>query len=555
MKMKQLFTTALLSVAALSVQAATFIIDIDDASRVKFETGMTSASYVEQPLVNGDNIITQTGSEDFVLTPRAGYLIESITAYDAAGAAQEKSGWKYDSSDDSYKIYFLGSSQPSARYVVTTKVDDEQPATLTINFDNPEAVLNNSFKIGDFSYTPEAGTQTIRYKASKGKQFYMQLRPAVAEATLTLNGAVTAPAGVMANGTRTYKFNLSGISDIISVTTVMESTTYCLVVDDPSHIEAFYPDSATPLDGLEAGRNTLGFSYGSTLYIRASDGYRITGLANMEFNGNTDVYSHRFTDGDSGMEFNCTTEVYDKPVATFILNLDNDGYIGYTSGLPTNTFEAGDNVFELNLDKVTDVTLNYSYRYDGLLMGSLNGVPFAIEEPENYWESYSSTFGDFVAGETYRVVIRQIINGTYDGTVTCTPSEDYRKWTLAFEPAGIIELDESAGLPAVTDAVRDAGTPFVEVNENDVVISFSNGFADGNHTFSVPAGMLKVNGGTVDAISQDFLYEDTGVSEIEADGIKARYFNLQGMEISEPADGQTVIVIRGNKPAKAICRK
>ena len=80
--MKRFLTTVLLTAAIAGAQAEnTFILDIDDASRVRFETGMTSATYVEQTLVNGANTITQSGSEDFVLTPKSGYLIESITAY------------------------------------------------------------------------------------------------------------------------------------------------------------------------------------------------------------------------------------------------------------------------------------------------------------------------------------------------------------------------------------------------------------------------------------------------------------------------------------------
>ena len=64
-------------------EAAEFIIDIDDASHVKYQTGAYSAVYEEIALQNGENTITQTSSEDFVLTPRPGFLIESITAQSA----------------------------------------------------------------------------------------------------------------------------------------------------------------------------------------------------------------------------------------------------------------------------------------------------------------------------------------------------------------------------------------------------------------------------------------------------------------------------------------
>ncbi len=46
-----------------------------------------------------------------------------------------------------------------------------------------------------------------------------------------------------------------------------------------------------------------------------------------------------------------------------------------------------------------------------------------------------------------------------------------------------------------------------------------------------------------------------GVEAIEAETAGIRYFNLQGIEISEPADGQIVIVRKGGKSQKTIFRK
>lgn len=556
--MKRFLTTVLLTAAIAGAQAEnTFILDIDDASRVRFETGMTSATYVEQALVNGANTITQSGSEDFVLTPKTGYLIESITAYDAAGTAQASSGWTYSKTDDSYKIYFLGSRQPAARYVVKTKVDTETPWTLTIDINNADAVLNSTFKIGDTSYKPQSGPQTISYKASKGIQFYMQLRPAVADVSFTRDGTATAPAGTMANGTRTYKFNLTDGEKIV-IDATMEKPEYYLDIDDPERIEAFYPNSSTPLSGLKAGRNTLEFSYGSTLSIQAKDGYRITGLANMSMNPTTDVYSYTFSDGDSGMVFNCTTEEYTKPIATFILNLDNPDYVGYTSGLPTNTFSAGDNVFEINLDKTKSVTLNYSYKYDGKLMGSLNGVPFEIAEPENYWDSSSTKFDNLEQGKTYRVVIREKLSGEYEGTVGVDCADNYTVWTVSFDPAGIMELTEGSDPPVI----NTVSTPVsyyvasgVEAGENEMTIRFNETIPEGEYTIIVPAGTCRINGAYNKEIRHNFTVVATGVATIGEDSGEApRWFNLQGVEISGPQEGQMVIEVRGGKSTKKIFR-
>lgn len=557
--MKKLFASVLLATAAIAAQAATtFIIDIDDASRVKFESGQTSASYVEMPLVNGANTVTQSGSEDFVLTPRQGFLIESITAYNAAGEAQASSGWSFDPSNDSYKIYFLGSRVPAAKYVVKTKIYNPTLYTLSIDINNPEAVLNGSYKVGNQTITPQAGKQTITFNPDKGVQFYMQLRPAVKSVTFSRNGANVEPAGVMQNGTRTYKFNLSD-NEVIDIDAVMETTEYFLDIDDPTHIEAFYPDANTPIEGLKAGRNTLSFSYNSTLYIKAAPGYRITGLANMSFNSNTDVYSYRFSDGDSGMVFNCTTEEYTPPTATVIVNVDDATYVNYiTINGENKDCVVGENTFVQNLDKSKTVNIYYKSKWDDKLIAAMNGEPFTIVE--SMWYPYSSTISDMEADKTYRVVIRQKIDGSYNaaGTVVCKATDPfYSVWNISFSPAGIIEINESAGIPTITAATKaDASesNPTVELTDDSATITFATPLADGDYIFSVPAGYFKVNGAPVDAISQPFNKLTVGIETIEAENANVRFFNLQGVEIKNPAEGEMIIEVRGNKSAKKIFR-
>lgn len=573
--MKELLTIASMLAVSLSAAAESqFILDIDDASHVKFETGAYAAVYQEVELQNGPNTITVSGSEDFVLTPNAGYLIESITAYDENGVVDENGRkWSFDSSDDSYKVYFLGSLTPPYRYEVKTKVNDVQMKYLTVTIDNPEAVLKGSYKVGNQTVASQEGSQTIEYNPAKGVEFYMQLRPAVAEVVFLRNGISTEPAGVMKDGTRTYKFNLAGDHETIDISTIMEERFCWLDIDDPAHVDVFYPDMDTPVENLVEGRNRIDFDYDKTLYIAAKDGYRIQGLANMEMNKNTDVYSYKFGDGDSGVVFNCTTEEYVKPTCTFIVNVDNPEYVSTANGLDIeripgeNLMKEGDNVCELNLDKVSSVTLTYSYKFDDKLIGSYNGEAFVIDGPVNYWDSSSSTFKDFEAGETYRVVVRQRIEGDYKetGTVVFSNSADYSEWTVNFDPAGVIELLDGVELPSITQsdakdevsayAGESKDEPEIELGENDVVIRFSKALGDGDYRLTIPDGLFKVNNAFVGALAHDFSVIGSGIGTIDSDSVEnVKYFTLQGVEVSKPQSGQMLIVKRTNGVFKEIVK-
>lgn len=555
--MKKIFISAFVAAtAAIQASAATFIIDIDDASRVKFETGQTSATYVEQALQNGENTITQTGSEDFVLTPRQGFLIESITAYDQSGTALSSSGWSFDSTDDSYKIYFLGSKVPAYKYVVKTKVYNPTMYTLTIDINNPDAVLNGSYTVGNQTIKTQAGKQTISYNPDKGIQFYMQLRPAVTEVTFLRNGTSTSPAGTMANGTRTYKFNLAD-NDNIDIDVVMETPEAFLEIDNPNHVQVWFPNASTLLSDLKTGRNTLTYAPNDRLVIKAAEGYRISsGLANMSFNSYTDEYTYTFSDGDSGMLFTLTTEEYTPPTATLVINVDDDSYINYLKVNNENKeCVVGDNTFTVNLDKSTEATVYYKSKWDDKLMATLNGTPLTINE--SMWSSYWSDIKNMEEGKTYRMVVRQALSGEYEGSMTATSSDDMLTWTISFEPAGIIELIESTGLPVIESVTRaDNETPEIETGENEAVIRFTTPLSPGNYTLNIPAGLFKVNGATSKALSTPFSVTQTGIDTLEGEiNGDVRWFTLQGVEISEPAEGQIVIAVREGKASKIIFNK
>lgn len=506
----------------------TFIINIDDASHVKYQTGQTSWSYVEYPLQNGDNVITQTGSEDFVITPREGYLIDTVTAYEEDGTERTPHGWRFDSNDDSYSIYFLGSNKPAAKYVFTTKVDDSPVYTLTIALDNPAAVVNGKYTVGNQTITAAEGAQTITFNPNKGKNLEIKFRALAETVTFIRNGQTVQPSST-SNGVRTFKFEL-GENDNISVTTQMKDPEYFLIIDDPSHIEAYCPEL---LEGLSAGENRLLFNSGDRLTIKAKSGYRIPEIDNMRYNESSEQYTYDFSDNDAGVRFNIVTEEFNPPTANVVLNLDNLNIVNYI-GIGSNEwdFVLGDNAYEVRTDRVSNVTLYYKSRYDDKTIATLNGEP--LEIIPSLWDSYSSVIPVEENGN-YRIVVRELLEGDYTGEYTVTSSESGKEWTVSFNPAGIITLADEQATANIESLAHSA----VVLNENDVKISFDDDLTAGDHILTIPAGMFSINGASSPAITHNFSLVDTGVDAVSADSM-VNVYSIDGRVILKNADRRAI---------------
>ncbi len=276
----------------------------------------------------------------------------------------------------------------------------------------------------------------------------------------------------------------------------------------------------------------------------------------MSFNSYTDEYSYTFSDGDSGMLFTLTTEKYTPPTATLLVNVDDATYINYLQINNENKeCIVGDNTFTVNLDKGANVKVYYKSKWDDKLMATLNGAPLTINE--SAWSAYWSDINNMEEGKTYRMVVRQALSGEYEGSMTATSSDDMLTWTVSFEPAGIIELVEGIQLPSIVSDTRvDNGTPEIETGENEAVIRFTTPLSPGSYTLNLPAGLFKINGATSKSLSKSFSVTQTGIDtlgdEINGD---VRWFTLQGVEISEPAEGQIVIAVREGKASKIIFNK
>ena len=546
--------TAAVLASTLTAVAADFIIDIDDASHVTLMSGHYSAAYQEISIANGENVITQSGSEDFVLMPKEGWLIESITAYNENGTPDtEAKNWSFDSNGDSYSIYFIGSQTPPYKYVVKTKENEVVNWNLTFEINDASAIKGGSLKVGNQTVKPENGTQTFIYNPDKGKEFYMQLRPAVTEVTFLRNGISTEPAGTMSDGTRTYKFTLAD-NDEIKVNVVMETPDFIIDLDDPSHYIVHFPDVTTELTDLKQGQNKLQYSAGDRLYIKAADGWKIEGLGNMNFSSSSDTYDYQFKDGDSGIEFKASTVEYNPPTATVTVNIDNPEFVNYInlSNQPRpDELVAGVNTFTVNLDKGSKVEIWFKSRFDGQYLVAMDNN--MIEITEDYWTGTYATLNLDEAGE-YSIYIRAKLEGEWAGESEAESDNEFRLWTVTFSPAGIIERASDTEMPYVTTAtnVRIEASE-VTLNPESIEVTFNDELPAGNNKLNIPAGFLRINGATSPTVSKTFTVTNTGIDQVEADGI-VRLFDLNGTEITNAAKGQVIIKVRSGKSEKTIVK-
>lgn len=559
--MKQTITTAVMAAVAfastMTMTAENFIIDIDDASHVKFETGPYKSAYKEVTLNNGENTITVNGSDDYVITPKEGWLVESITAYDESGAVTDESpaGWRFDKTDDSYSIFY-GSKRPAYRYVVKTKANVPVIYTLDFDINDASAVTGGTFRAGNQTVTVTGGKQTVTFNANKGTGFSMQLRAAVTEVTFLRNGSPVEPDNISNDGVRTYSFEL-GETETIDIDVVMETPEFFLDIDDPTHYDVRFPDMETVLTDLKSGRNKLTYKPNEELAIVAKEGWKIQGLSNMSFDSTTDKYTHRFKDGNGGIEFKATTVEYNPPIANVRIDMDDTAYMSFISvaGAPSiysSDLQKGDNYVKLNLDKGNKLTLSFKTSYKDKFMVAADNEVLELTDD---WYNLTTSVNYDAPGE-YSIVIRTLKDGDYDGNVTYECTEDHKIWTLTFDPSGIIEKTDAA-MPVITSSAKaEIMASGIAVTGKTAVITFTDEIETGNYTLQLPAGLFRINGNPSAAMSHNFAVVISGVDGIESDGdVEVRYFNLQGEEISAPADGEIVIVVNGNKAVKTLFRK
>lgn len=498
---------ALSSVATASADAiGSFILDVDDASHVTLKTGY-GANLTEIPLVTGENTVPYEKWDDYILTPADGYLIESITAYDANGVQQSSTGWSFDSATDSYSTYFTSADEDGYKYVVVTKEYHPVMSTVTVNINNPEAISGGKFKVGNVTVTAET-SNTVVFNADKGSTLTMSLTRSVSETSLTLDDNEVEPEST---DPYSYSFDVAD-GNVVNLTVTMENPQITLTIDDPSHVIVTFPDSETVLTDLISGSNTLTYAIGDELSIKAADGYKVNPVDGMLYYSYSDTYSYSFKGGESGTDFAVTTEVYVAPIATVILDVDDPSLIDYvyTSSYIRDIVE-GENKFELNTDKITKVEVYYDVESTDDVIATLDGAPLAVEE---WWyEIYSQV--QLLEPREYRIVARRRVSGDYTGEATLTDVAEHKVWTLTFAPGGIVENFADNGDITLSDAEGIVAVADVECGLDKATLTFGieGELEEGDYTVTVPAGAFAVNGAVVGTVTSGFsIVEKTGIT-------------------------------------------
>ena len=273
--------------------------------------------------------------------------------------------------------------------------------------------------------------------------------------------------------------------------------------------------------------------------------------------------------GQSGKTYNTAYEVADGTLTWDVNNLGSylnmSNYVNYSFGYAdaegTWTGVAADGgikpVWQVTEDGhilVPDFTIvNYEYgKQGGTIMVRYSNVRIDGYEPP--------------AEAPYFALSEPVATPNYEnGTVVVTFNvesynmpEDEISYKVVFTPNGDQE-----------EEIRRAAANSIEVDatvEDGVGTAVLTGLLKGSYSYNIVLNAYNAEGELIassssdsqdDAVSVDFTLDQgliTGVEGINAENGKVRYFNLQGVEITNPEKGAVIIKVEGGKASKVIVK-
>lgn len=397
MKMKMFITAMLLAVCAMTgmaQQSGTFILDVDAASHVIFTQG--SGTPVE--LSDGANTITYKTWKTLRIAPAEGYLVESITTFDTDGNQVGTSLWWFNSQDDSYTTQFTSYNYNGYTYKVVTQDYNPEMYTVTVEIDNPQAVKNGTYTIGNKTVEATAGEAEISFNPEKGNTFTMVMGKSVQSVTLTRND-VEEEGSLNGLDEMTYSFAVAN-GDRIKVLASMETPEVTLILDNPEAVSVTFPDEDSSLENLK-NNNILTYNTGDVLTVKALEGWKITEAEGLRFSSYTNSWSYTFRGGESGKTFTVTTEPYNPPMAVLNIMLEEPTFLKRAVADEVITkFEKGLNTVKINLEKETSCQLVYDIKNTNEVEATIDGEPLAVQET---WIIYSDI--ENLEAKTYNITI------------------------------------------------------------------------------------------------------------------------------------------------------
>lgn len=394
--MKKAFLLSMLAVAAtVSAQdSGSFFLEVDNPSHVVFTRGSQTVE-----LSAGKNTIVYKAWDNLTITPTEGWLIESLTAFDANGVEKSNSGWWFSSATDAYSTQLSSYSMDGYTYKVVTKEYNPELSTVSVNISDPAAVKNGTYTVGNVTVTASAGISDISFNPEKGNKLTLTLARAVGEATLTLNGT---PQESSDNGLgeQLYSFTVTN-GDKIVLTAAMEVPEFTFKVDNAAAVEVTFPDEDTPVENIVNGVNKFMYEVGDVFTVKAAEGFRITEYDGLRYSSNTNSYYYTFRGGEAGKEFSVETEEYNPPMAVLEIQIEDPTLIArVVADVVTTKFTAGTNVIKVNLEKDKEAQIVYNIKNADEIAPTMDGSPLAVEET---W-IFSSTISN-LEPRTYSIVI------------------------------------------------------------------------------------------------------------------------------------------------------
>ena len=326
----------------------------------------------------------------------------------------------------------------------------------------------------------------------------------------------------------------------------------------------------TLADGAAAELKPAGLSFSETaftLYADKISGFETPTLTNpnnltVTYASDKEEVATVATDGTVTLTGTTGTA---KITASFAGNAEfGAGSASYTITVKETPKAVASVAATLELATKTEFVANYALT---VAFKNYNNV-FACDEAGDFIQLYGSNtlnIGDVIAAgwsgtyELYNGVTPEVTNFTLAGTTagTFTPK--------AVAPADITN-DLVNSVIVVENVVLDAATPGADVTDNnaknfkgkvgETELLFRNNYKKesvepGKYNITVVVTIFE-NAPSLYVVNYEKVATD-GISEIEAEDAEAVYYNLQGVEVANPANG-VYIVRRGAKVTKEFIR-
>lgn len=212
---------------------------------------------------------------------------------------------------------------------------------------------------------------------------------------------------------------------------------------------------------------------------------------------------------------------------------------------------------------------------DGATVAPYDVIEITAEEGcDIYWmiEGYDEDFVEYVADEaivprdaTESITVKayaqkdDVQSDVVTVTYTIGKNDPMLEWILNGETVTEVTVDMGDEEPALPnlDGIIEGGVEFTSSDEKVATIDEEGGIklvAAGKTTITAKSNETVTFKAAEASFELTVTDTKSGIIGVSVDGASVRYYNLQGVEVSAPAAGQTYIKVSGNQAAKVIVK-